>query len=209
VVADVKFNSFRDPTPPIAYWSYRADTTFRGPPQSLLVRVDPNVPNVVSSVRSAIASIDGNVEILSVRSLEAQIASTIGNERIVATLSAFFGVFALVLAMIGLYGLMSYAVASRAREIGIRIALGAESKQVARSVLAEAMSLVVIGLALGVPAAIAVSRVGRALLYGVSPGDAPTMLITAGLLTAVAALAASIPAWRAAKIDPVGMLRSE
>src|SRR4029078_1068376 len=100
---------------------------------------DPNIPNVIASVRSALASIDRNVEVLSVRSLDAQIASTIGNERIVATLSAFFGAFALVLAMIGLYGLMSYAVTSRSREIGIRIALGAESKRVARSILTEAM----------------------------------------------------------------------
>ena len=209
VVADVKFNSFRDATPPIAYWDYASDTTFRGPAQALLVRVDPNIPNVVPSVRSLIASIDRNVEILGVRPLEAQIDGSISNERIVATLSAFFGGFALVLAMIGLYGLMAYAVASRTREIGIRIALGAESDRVARSVMIEALSLVGIGLVIGVPAAMVASRVGQALLYGMKPGDAPTMLITAGLLAIVAAIAAAIPAWRASRIDPVGMLRSE
>jgi ABC-type antimicrobial peptide transport system permease subunit len=209
VVSDVKFNSYRDPTPPIAYWYYAADTVFRGPPQALFVRIDPNIPNVVASVRSAVASVDRNVEVLSVRPLETQIASTIGNERIVAMLSSFFGVFALILAMIGLYGLMAYAVASRSREISIRIALGAEANRVARSVLTEALTLVGVGLAVGVPAAVAVSRVGRALLYGISPGDASTMVITAGLLAVVAGIAASIPAFRAARIDPVGMLRSE
>jgi predicted permease len=209
VVADVKFNSFRDPTPPIAYWSFTADTTFRGPAQVLMVRVDPRTANVVPSVRMLVASIDRNVEILGMRPLDAQIEGTISNERIVATLSAFFGGFALVLAMIGLYGLMAYAVTSRTREIGIRIALGAESNRVARSVLVEALSLVGIGIVVGVPAAILESRVGQALLYGMTAGDAPTMLMTAALLALVAGVAASIPAWRASRIDPVGMLRSE
>jgi predicted permease len=209
VVGDVKLNSFREPTPPIAYWSYAADTAFRGPPQSLLVRTDPGIPNVVPAVRSLVASIDRNVEILGVRQLDEQIDATVSNERIVATLSAFFGVFALVLAMIGLYGLMSYAVASRSRDIGIRIALGAEGNRVARAVLVEALTLVGIGLAIGAPAAIAASRVGRALLYGMSAADGPTMVLTVGLLAAVGAVAASIPAWRAGRIDPAGMFRSE
>jgi predicted permease len=209
VVADVKFNTFREPTPPIAYWSFTADTTFRGPTQSLLVRIDPKVPNVITSVRTLVASIDRNVEILGVRPLDAQIAGTVSNERIVATLSAFFGGFALVLAMIGLYGLMAYAVTSRTREIGIRIALGAESNRLARSVVVEALTLVAIGLLIGAPIAIAASRVGQALLYGITVGDVPTMAITAGLLALVAGIAASIPALRAARIDPVGMLRSE
>jgi ABC-type antimicrobial peptide transport system permease subunit len=209
VVADTRFNSFRAPAPPIAFWTFAADTTFRGPAQSLFVEIDPAVPNVVASVRSLIASVDRNIEILSVRSLDEQIASSISNERIVASLSGFFGLFALVLAMIGLYGLMAYAVASRTREIGIRIALGAASSRVARSVLGEALILVVIGLLVGVPAALAASRVGQALLYGMTPADAPTMLITAGLLALVATIAAAIPAWRASRIDPAGMLRSE
>jgi predicted permease len=209
VVADAKFNSFRDAAPPIAYWTYAADTTFRGPAQSLFVRIDPKVPNAVPAIRSAIASIDRNVEVLSVRTLDAQIAGTISNERIVASLSGFFGLFALILAMVGLYGLMAYAVASRTREIGIRIALGAEADRVARSVLVEALSLVAIGLVVGVPAALAASRVGQALLYGMTPADAPTMFITAGLLALVATIAAAIPAWRASRIDPVGMLRTE
>ena len=209
VVADAKFNSFRSDAPPIAYWTYAADTSFRGPAQALFVRVDPGIPNVTASVRSAIASIDRNVEVLGVRALDAQIDASISSERIVAMLSAFFGAFALVLAMIGLYGLMAYAVTSRARDIGIRIALGAASDRVARSVLAEALMLVAAGLAVGVPAAFVASKVGQALLYGMTPGDVPTMLITAGLLALVAAIAASIPAWRASRIDPVGMLRSE
>jgi predicted permease len=209
VVADAKFNSFRDPAPPIAYWPYAADTSFRGPAQSLFIRVDPSIPTVVESVRFAIASIDRNVEILSVRPLDAQVDASISNERIVATLSAFFGAFALVLAMVGLYGLMAYAVASRTREIGIRIALGAAADRVGRSVFLEALTLVAVGLLIGLPAAFVASRVGQALLYGLTPGDIPTMLITAGLLGLVAAIAAALPAWRATRIDPVGMLRSE
>jgi predicted permease len=209
VVADSKFRNFREPPPPIAYWTFESDTTFRGPAQSLFVRVDPKIPNVVPAIRNAVVSIDRNVEILGVRSLDEQIAGTVSNERIVATLSAFFGAFALVLAMIGLYGLMAYAVTSRTREIGIRIALGAESNRVARSVLGEAMTLVGIGLVIGAPAAFFASRVGQALLYGMTAGDIPTMVVTAGLLALVAGVSASIPAWRASRIDPVGMLRSE
>jgi predicted permease len=209
VVADVKFNSFRDPAPPIAYWTYAADTAFRGPAQSLFLRVDPHVPNMIPAVRNLVASIDRNVEVLGARQLEAQIDGSISNERIVASLSGFFGVFALVLAMVGLYGLMAYSVTSRTREIGIRIALGAESDRVARSVMWEALKLVAIGLVAGIPAALAASRVGQALLYDLAPGDVPTMLITTGLLALVAAIAAAIPAWRAARIDPVGMLRAE
>jgi predicted permease len=209
VVADVKFNSFRGSTPPIAYWTFAADTSFRGPAQSLFVEVDPDVPNVVSSVRALIASIDRNVEVLGLRALDEQIAGSISNERIVATLSGFFGLFALLLAMIGLYGLMAYAVASRTREIGIRIALGAASSRVARAVLLEALTLVAIGLAVGIPAALAASRIGEALLFGLTPADASTMLVTAGLLTIVATFAAGIPAWRASRIDPVGMLRTD
>jgi predicted permease len=209
VVADVKFNSFRDPAPPIAYWTYAADTAFRGPAQSLFLRVDPHVPNMIPAVRNLVASIDRNVEVLGARQLEAQIDGSISNERIVASLSGFFGVFALVLAMVGLYGLMAYSVTSRTREIGIRIALGAESDRVAGSIMWEALKLVAIGLAAGIPAALAASRVGQALLYDLAPGDVPTMLITTGLLALVAAIAAAIPAWRAARIDPVGMLRAE
>jgi predicted permease len=209
VVADAKFRSFRDEPPPIAYWTFASDTAFRGPSQALFVRIEPGAQNVVPAVRAAIASIDGNIEVNVVREMDELIAGSVSNERIVATLSAFFGIFALALAMIGLYGLMAYTVVSRARDIGIRIALGAESARVARSVLGEALTLVGIGLAVGAPLAMAASRVGQALLYGMTPGDAPTMLITAGLLAVVAAIAASVPAWRASRIDPVGMLRSE
>ena len=209
VVADNKFRNYREPPPPIAYWTFASDTSFRGPAQALFVRIDPNIPNVVPAIRREIAAIDRNVEITLVRSLDDQIAGSVSNEKIVATLSGFFGAFALILAMIGLYGLMAYAVTSRTREIGIRIALGAESDRVAGSVMAEALGLVAIGLVIGVPGALAASKVGQALLYGMSPGDVPTMAITAGLLALVAAISASIPALRAARIDPVGMLRSE
>lgn len=209
VVANAKFNSFRDPAPPIAYWTYRSDTSFRGPAQSLFVRIDPNVAGVIPSVRSLFTSIDRNVEVLGVRPLDAQIDASISNERIVASLSGFFGLFALGLAMIGLYGLMAYAVTSRTREIGIRIALGAERERVARSIMKEALGLLALGLLVGVPAALAASKVGQALLYGMAPGDLPTMLITTLLLAIVAIAAAAVPAWRASRIDPVGMLRTE
>ena len=148
-----------------------------------------------------------NVEVLGLRSLDAQIAGSISNERIVASLSGFFGLFALTLAMIGLYGLMAYAVASRTREIGIRLALGAQRSDIFRLVLNHGMKMALIGVALGLIAAFALTRLLSKLLYGVSATDPITFIAIAFLVTAVAVLAFVIPARRATKVDPLVALR--
>jgi ABC-type antimicrobial peptide transport system permease subunit len=130
-------------------------------------------------------------------------------ERMTATLSACFGALALLLAAVGLYGVMAYAVACRTGEIGIRMALGAARGQVLRMVLGDGLRLVGWGLLIGLPLAFAAGRAGSSLLYGVQPGDPLSLSLTVVVLLAAAGLAAWIPARRAASIAPLDALRNE
>ena len=129
--------------------------------------------------------------------------------RLVATLSGFFGALAVLLATIGLYGIMAYNVARRRNEIGVRIALGAEQSRVVRMVLAEVSRMVLAGTLLGILLTFAVTRLVTSFLYGVAPTDVATLLGSMALLAAVAVAAAAVPAWRAARLDPVEALREE
>jgi ABC-type antimicrobial peptide transport system permease subunit len=127
----------------------------------------------------------------------------------VATLSGFFGLTALLLACIGLYGLMAYTVTRRTHEIGIRMALGAQARDVLRLVMQETLLLVLLGVALGLGAAVATTRLISSLLFGLSATDPATLSLAALLLVAVAALAGYLPARRAASVDPIVALREE
>jgi ABC-type antimicrobial peptide transport system permease subunit len=130
-------------------------------------------------------------------------------ERLMATLSGFFGLLALLLASIGLYGLLSYGVASRTNEIGIRLALGARTRDVLTMILREAFLLVLIGVAVGLPVVFLVTRFASALLFGLSPTDPVSLIVAAALLLVVAFLAGYLPARKATKIDPLDALRYE
>jgi ABC-type antimicrobial peptide transport system permease subunit len=130
-------------------------------------------------------------------------------ERVTAVLSGFFAGLALLLASVGLYGLMSYAVARRTREIGIRVALGAERQNIRWIVLRETLALALLGLAIGVPCAFAASRLVADMLFGVSPNDLATMAAVSVVLLIVALLAGYLPARRASEVDPMVALRSE
>jgi ABC-type antimicrobial peptide transport system permease subunit len=161
------------------------------------------------AVRNEIKNYNSAIPVDMVRTLDRLIDSTISNEIIIAKLSSFFGILALVLASIGLYGVMSYTIAGRTRELGVRIALGAQRADVLRMVLKEAMLLVLIGIAIGVPASFISSRVISSMLYGLKPHDPIAMVIVIALLAAVGAFAGFIPARRATKVDPIVALRYE
>jgi ABC-type antimicrobial peptide transport system permease subunit len=141
--------------------------------------------------------------------MQQQIDNNIVVERLIATLSGFFGVLALVLAGVGLYGVISHAVSRRTREIGIRMALGAQRSSVLWLVLRDAALLVIVGAVIGAPTAVALTRLAKAFLYGVSAQDPLTLAAGLALLALVAALASVLPARRATQVQPTTALRCE
>jgi ABC-type antimicrobial peptide transport system permease subunit len=156
-----------------------------------------------------VQSIDRNLPLFGVRTQSELIARSFAQERLFATLSSFFGLLALALVSIGLYGVMSYTVARRTHEIGVRMALGATGGAVLRMALGEALWLVLMGLALGLVVALTATRWLATLLYGLTPTDPLTIGLATLLLLAVATLAGYLPARRATKVDPLMALRHE
>ena len=141
--------------------------------------------------------------------MESQITESLLRERLMATLSGFFGALAAIIAVIGLYGVMSYSVARRRKEIGIRIALGADRRDVVRTIMREAIVLLAAGLVVGTLAALAAAKSARALLFGLQPYDPMTIVTAIVALSIVAALASYVPALRASRLEPTVALRDE
>lgn len=175
----------------------------------LEVRSAGKPSTIIPTLRDAIRAIDPHVPIDSINTVDALIDSSIGEQIAISKLSGFFGILGLALASIGLYGLMSYTVAGRTRELGVRMALGAQRDDVLRLVLREALLLVFAGILCGVPAALAGSTLLAGMLYGLKPSDPVSLVLVAVVLASVAALASYIPARRATKVDPMVALRYE
>src|SRR5262249_12738063 len=154
---------------------------------------------VAAAVRRETGALDRQMPKFEVETLAAQIAASLGQERLLATLSSGIGLLALLLSCLGLYGVLSYTVAQRTREIGIRMALGAERRDVLRLVLRAALRLALLGAALGIPAALAAARLLASQLFGVSAADPFAIGMATLLLLAVAAAASCLPARRAAR----------
>ena len=206
VVKDVKYQTLTEESEPMAYYPHaqrpRAHDNF-------VVRFS-GVPNdVVPQVRQAIKQVNRNLPIDRVVSLSEHIGGSLVQQRLIARLASFFGLLALLLACVGLYGVLSYAVARRTNEIGIRIALGAQSRNVLLLIMREAMLLVVLGLIVGLPAVFATTRFASTLLFGLSPTDPLSLSVAAILLLLVAMIAGYIPARRATKVNPLVALRYE
>ncbi len=206
VARDAKYTGIRNQTESTVYLPY---------PQSIprwatfIVRSSGNATALIASVRDAVREVDSNLPIFAVKTQSQQADESLVQERLFATLSSFFGVLALLLACIGLYGVMSYGVARRTNEIGIRMALGATAPRVTRMVMRETMLVVGIGVAIGLGAAVATTRFVAAMLFGLAPTDPLTVLLAVVLMITVAALAGYIPARRAARVDPMIALRYE
>jgi ABC-type antimicrobial peptide transport system permease subunit len=143
------------------------------------------------------------------KTMLSQVSESLFVERLIATLSTFFGLLATTLAAVGLYGVMAYTVTRRTREIGVRMALGAEKRVVLMLVMREVILLTAIGLAAGLPVAIALGRFVRSQLYGIQPADPLTLTVACVSLAAVSLVAGYLPAERAARIDPMVALRYE
>ena len=176
---------------------------------TFLVRTWQPPDAALSNIRGAMQQLDSKLALSSLQTMDAQIADNLSVERLIALLAVSFGVLAVLLAAIGLYGVLAYATAQRTREIGIRMALGAQRTSIMRLVLTDVLWLAGVSIAFSLPVAFLLARLLRSQLYGVSPSDPLTLLVGTLLVCAVAALAALIPARRAALVDPMKALRSE
>ena len=174
-----------------------------------IVRTAGDPTAVGDAARKVLTSVNANVPILWVRSVDTRVNDVLSTETMIARLSSFFGALALLLACVGLYGVMSYTVNGRTKEIGLRMALGAQRTAVLWMVLREVMKVVLAGIVVGVPAALAASQFLRSMLFGLNPSDPLSLALVILLLGVVALLAGLIPARRATKVDPMVALRYE
>jgi predicted permease len=206
VLRDAKYNSVRDSAPPTMYVPY---TQTRVGGAVFEVRTAGAPTSVTAAVREAVRQIDPNLPLTDISTQLEQVELRFQQEKLFAQAYALFGALALVVAAVGLFGLMSYSVARRTNEIGIRMALGAESRDVLRLVMRESMVLVVIGIVIGVAVALASGQLVTTLLYGLSPTDVVSIGLAVLVLLVVSAIAGYIPARRASRVDPMVALHYE
>jgi putative ABC transport system permease protein len=206
VVKDAKYENIPESMLPSAYLA--SQDTEPWPEVSFELRAAQPVETLIPAARAAIGQVNRGIS-LEFRNFETQVDESLLQPKLVALLSAFFGGLALLLAMIGLYGVTAYGVARRQAEIGIRMALGAQPGVVIWLVLREVAVMLAIGTALGLAASVAAGRLVASLLYGMKPHDMAPLAVAALLLTAATGMAAYLPARRAARLDPMTALREE
>jgi predicted permease len=207
LVKDTKYQSMRADLPPIAYLSTLQFTRPIGGAQ-VLVQSDLAPAEITSAIERGLNAAYPDI-VVSFRVLETRIRESLRREQLMAALSGSFGALAALLATIGLYGVLSYTVARRRHEIGIRVALGASRRDIVAMVLREAGMLVAIGVVAGAVLAVGASSAARTLLFGVAPGDPASLLVAAGGFGIVAAIAAALPALAAARLQPTVAIREE
>ena len=209
VVGDVRQIGLDAPAEAAVYVPVdQAEGIFMGP-RHLVVRTDGDPLALAASVRSAVWAVDRDQPVSSVRAMSEVLDAELDNRNTQLTLVASFAVLALVLAGVGLYGMLSYTVSQRANEIGLRMALGAEPPTVVGAVVRSALGTAALGIGVGLIAAFVLTETIASFLYGVSPTDPATAIAVAGVLLLVAAIAAFVPALRAASVNPMTALRAE
>jgi ABC-type antimicrobial peptide transport system permease subunit len=176
---------------------------------SFAMRIAAETTPVAAAIRQAVAEIDPTLEVQSLMTLDEQINERLKQERLFAQLSTVFGLLALVLASVGLYGVRSYSVSRRTSEIGVRIALGATRGQIIALVMRETAGLTAAGVVIGLAVGLALSQLIRSMLFGLAPHDPATFAGAALILIAVAVIAGYLPALRASRVDPMAALRLE
>lgn len=204
IIKDARHNSLREQAQPTYYVPAitKDDSTFQ-----LRTTTDPTL--VIAAVRQAVREVDASLPLYGIKTLAAQVDETLVQERLVGTLSSFFGLLSLLLAAIGIYGVMAYSVSQRAREIGIRMALGAPRSEVLRMVLRQGLILILLGIGCGLAVSLAATRLLASQLYDITPTDPLTFIAVPMLLLIVALLACFVPARRATQVDPLIALRNE
>ena len=206
IIGDVKNDALEEVSSPVVYLPLS-----QWPVSQMTVVLRTSVPptGLTDTVRSAVYAVDPNLPLSNIRTLDQIVAKSISQPRFYMTLLGIFAAVALVLAAIGIFGVLSYAVAQRTREIGIRMALGAREGSVVRMVVRQAMTLVLTGVLVGTVAALFLSRTMTKMLFSVQPTDPVTFGSVALVLVGVALLACYVPARRATRVDPMAALRAE
>lgn len=207
VIGDAKYGGLREQPEPMFYLPLFQHLENR--PYQVHLRTVSDLPAVIAAARQEILNIDSNVSVYPARTIPEVVQGLLQHDRMFAVLAGAFGLLALLLTSVGIYGLVACQVARRAKEIGVRMALGARRQHILWIVLSETLLLTTLGIGIGVPAVIAAGQVVRSMLFGLPPSDPVTIALSATTLIAVGAFAAFLPACRAAKIDPIVALRCE
>jgi ABC-type antimicrobial peptide transport system permease subunit len=208
VVKDTKDRNLRQQDLGVTYTPYRQQVNRLGI-MCLAVRTSGAPASVVARVRQELREIDPDLPVLNITTVEEQLNGILIQERLMAALAGFFGVVAALLACLGLYGVISYTVARRTNEVGVRLALGATPAAVLGIILKESLILALAGIAIGAPATLASMRLISTILFSVSAADPFTICAATLLIVSVAALSALLPARRASRVDPMVALRLE
>jgi predicted permease len=206
IAEDAKYSNLREAAPAILYVPFTQVEQSLG---EIQVRTTDGVSGVAATLYRALADVDRRLAIVGMMTARDRVDASLATQNMVATVSSIFGLLALALAAVGLYGLISYTTTQRTREIGIRMALGAARRDVRRLVLGNTVRLVALGAGFGMPAALALARLLSGLLYQVEPYDPVVLSLSLGLLACVALVAGYLPVQRAAQVDPIAALRAE
>jgi len=209
VIGNVKYASAKRESEPTVYRPILQVQDSDAYSSDVEIRTTGDAASLAPMARAAINQVDPKLPVFGVTTLREQLAGALQQEKLVAELVSFFGLLALLLACIGLYGVMAHGVVRRTKEIGIRMALGAERGRIVWMVMRETILLVLVGITIGVPIALGAARLISNQLFGLNPADPLSLIVAAFVLTGVACLAGFLPARKASKVNPLIALRYE